>query len=112
MRILSALVAFPAWVLLGTATSIGRASEVNNGAPAARADDFLPGPSAEGCDEVWRTWPNVQRNAVASGTVMVFDLVSRVGNAFMDLRNVIEVSERRWTAGWRRVEQDLSMRCS
>lgn len=96
MRILCAL-SFPSWILLGTARSIAKASELYVSAAPARADDLVPGLSANGCGEVWRTWPTVQNNAVERGTVMVFDLVSRVGNAFLDLRQVIGVSD---VTGW------------
>lgn len=86
--------ALPSWILIGTAAPIAEASEVYVGAAPARADDLVPAPSTNGCSDVWRTWPAVQQTAVERGTVVVFDLVSRVGNAFFDLRSVIEVS--RW----------------
>lgn len=94
MRTFSKL-AFPSWVVLGAALSVVKASELYLGAAPARADDLVRAPSASDCGEVWRTWPVVQRNAVQSGNVMVFDLVSRVGNAFLDLRSVIQVCVKR-----------------
>lgn len=93
MRTFSVLV-FPSWVLLGAARSIAKAAEVYIGAAPARADDLVRTPSASECGVAWRTWPVVQQKAIAHGTVMVFDLVSRVGNAFLDLRSVIEVRGR------------------
>eukprot|EP00903_Cladosiphon_okamuranus_P009201 g8787.t1 len=92
MRAFLAL-AFPSWVLLGTASPIAETPEFIEAAPA-RIDDLVHSPSGTGCGEAWRTWPTVQHDAVKRGTVMVFDLVSRVGNAFLDLRGVIEIC--RW----------------
>lgn len=92
MRTFSVL-ALPIWALLGTAGAQTKVSELRDEPALAFADDIVPDPFRKGCGEAWRTWPTVQQRAVESGTVMVFDLVSRVGNAFLDLRNVIEVSE-------------------
>lgn len=55
------------------------------------ANQLVHVPPDSECDELWRTWPAMQESAIANGTVVVFDLVSRVGNAFMDLRNIIQV---------------------
>lgn len=55
------------------------------------ANQLVHAPADSECDELWRTWPAMQESAIANGTVVVFDLVSRVGNAFMDLRNIIQV---------------------
>lgn len=93
MRLLLA-VAFPFGVLFGAAHSIANASESSFGAAPARADDLVRTSIESTCGEVWRSWPTAQSNAMERGTVMVFDLVSRVGKAFLDLRSVIEVSDQ------------------
>lgn len=94
MRAISTL-ALRSWVLVGVALgqSIAKASEFRVGAAPARADDLVRASAESDCSDVWRTWPTVQQSAVERGTVMVFDLVSRVGQSFSDLRSVIEVSE-------------------
>ncbi|CAN0008770.1 unnamed protein product [Ectocarpus fasciculatus] len=58
------------------------------------ANHLVHAPADSECDELWRTWPAMQDSAIANGTVVVFDLVARVGNAFMDLRHIIQVA--RW----------------
>lgn len=91
MHIFSGLLA-ALCVLLGAAQSRADVVETEAEARVARrADDFVRAPADRGCDALWRTWPAVNKRGVDSGTVMVFDLVSRVGNAFMDLKSVIQV---------------------
>ncbi|CAM9750176.1 unnamed protein product [Ectocarpus sp. 13 AM-2016] len=79
----------------GVPAAQGAASQ-GGGAAAVQgaANQLVNAPADSECDELWRTWPAMQESAIANGTVVVFDLVSRVGNAFMDLRNVIQVA--RW----------------
>lgn len=89
MRTFSGLAAV-CCILLGAAQFTADGTEAEAEARVApRVDDFVRAPAS--CDTVWRTWPSVQKKAVDSETVMVFDLVSRVGNAFLDLKGVIQV---------------------
>lgn len=91
MRTFSGLAA-ASWILLGAAQFTADGLEAEAEAHVVpRGDDFVRAPADRGCETVWRTWPSVQKKGVDSGTVMVFDLVSRVGNAFMDLKGVIQV---------------------
>lgn len=56
-----------------------------------RTDRFVH-TTEDDCDPMWTSWPAVQEAAIASGTVLVFDIFSSVGNLFITLHCIIKVT--------------------
>ncbi|CAM9366398.1 unnamed protein product [Choristocarpus tenellus] len=65
---------------------------------AAELDDskwssapFISNPSS-GCDPTWGSWPSVQDHGLINSQVIVFTVFPRVGNLFIALHDIIEIS--------------------
>lgn len=43
------------------------------------------------CDDVWLSWPAMQERAIASGTFVVFDVITSVGNLFLIFDTLMKV---------------------
>lgn len=55
-----------------------------------RGNSLVYAPNAI-CDDLWLTWPAVQERAIADGTVLVFDVITSVGNLFLAFNTMIQV---------------------
>lgn len=57
--------------------------------PTPRDGAFL---HAEGaCDDLWTSWPQIHKRAIADGTVMVWDMKTSVGNLMRTLTLILPV---------------------
>ncbi|CAM9182432.1 unnamed protein product [Ectocarpus sp. 8 AP-2014] len=86
------------------------------------ANQLVHAPADSECDELWRTWPAMQESAIANGTVVVFDLVSRVARwlelglvvnwkGFQGFRDAFDTGELKWdidTEPFRRRAKEIS----
>lgn len=54
-------------------------------------DSFVYAPNAT-CDDLWLSWPAMQEKAIAAGTVLVYDVITSVGNLFISFGALIKVT--------------------
>lgn len=54
-------------------------------------DWFVRTAQGQACDERWKVWPSIQDTAVASGNVLLWQMVPAVGNMFRSLATMMKV---------------------
>lgn len=76
----------------GLAIAADRHGRVENALfnPSQRGDSLVYAPNAT-CGDLWLSWPAMQERAIESGTVLVFDVMTSVGNLFVAFKTMIKV---------------------
>eukprot|EP00752_Nemacystus_decipiens_P012206 g10821.t1 len=64
--------------------SVGALTEENN--PLVRTSQ------GQECDERWTSWPAVQASALATGNILLFQIFPSIGNLFLTLETMMQVS--------------------
>lgn len=76
----------------GLDTTADRHRRVENALinPSRQGNGLVYAPNAS-CDDLWLSWPAMQERAIIDGTVLVWDVITSVGNLFLVFEAMMKV---------------------